>query len=107
MASRSQPAPRTPTGGPAGEVVVEASPFTSFADVNRFHAAVAGAPGVARAAIVAFRGGRLRLRVNHPDVRVLATTLDGLDFGPLRVVRMSPDALELLVAPSGAPPPRV
>jgi hypothetical protein len=105
IASRSQPAPRAPAGAVAGEVVVEVSPFTSFADVNRFHAAVAGAPGVARAAIVAFRGGRLRLRVNHPDVRVLATTLDALDVGPLRVVRMSPDALELLLAPGGAPSP--
>jgi hypothetical protein len=105
IASRVQPAPRASTRAPAGEVVVEVSPFTSFADVNRFHAAVAGAPGVARAAIVAFRGGRLRLRVNHPDVRVLATTLDGLDVGPLRVVRMAPDALELLLTTTGAPRP--
>jgi hypothetical protein len=94
-----------PTGESAGAVVVEVSPFTSFADVNRFHAAVAGAPGVTRAAIVAFRGGRLRLRVHHPDVRALATTLDGLDVGPLRVVRMAPDALELVLSPAGSPPP--
>jgi hypothetical protein len=86
-----------------GVIMVEVSPFTSFTAVNRFHAAVTAAPGVSRAAIVAFRGGKLRLRVHHPDVRALAATLQSLDLGPLRVLRMAPDALELLLGSSSAP----
>ncbi len=99
-----------PPGPPArreapGVIVVEVSPFTSFTAVNRFHAAVAAAPGVSRAAIVSFHDGKLRLRVNHPDARGLATALQSLDLGPLRVLRLAPDKLELLLgSPPLAPP---
>src|SRR5262249_6588553 len=100
-------APPGPLGGGEppglpGVVTVDVSPFTSFTAVNRLHAAVSAAPGVSRAAIVAFRAGKLRLRVHHPDARALATTLQALDVGPLRVLRLSPDSLELLL---GSPPP--
>ena len=65
---------------------------------------MAAAPGVSRAAIVSFQDGKLRLRVNHPDARGLATTLQGLDVGPLRVLRMAPDSLELLLGGPPLPP---
>jgi len=88
----------------AGVIVVEVSPFTSFTAVNRFHAAVAAAPGVSRAAIVSFQDGKLRLRVNHPDARTLATTLQAIDVGPLRVLRLASDHLELLLGSPPVPP---
>jgi hypothetical protein len=98
------PVPPAPREAP-GVIVVEVSPFTSFTAVNRFHAAVTAAPGVSRAAIVSYQDGKLRLRVHHPDARGLATALQALELGPLRVLRLAPYNLELLLgSPPLAPP---
>src|SRR5688572_12996845 len=56
-----------PVAAEHNEVQVEVGPFPSFSAVNRFHAAVAAAPGVADATIATFRDGQLSLRVVHPD----------------------------------------
>jgi hypothetical protein len=89
------------------EVLVEVGPFPSFSAVNRFHAAVAAAPGVVEATIATFRDGQLSLRVIHPDGATLAAALMGLGLGPLRVVRADRDRLELALVASGATQPHV
>jgi hypothetical protein len=77
------------------QVSVEVGPLPNFSAVNRFHAAVAGAPGVADTTMVAFRDGRLTLRVEHPDGEALAASLRALDLGPLRVLAATPSRVEL------------
>jgi hypothetical protein len=84
------------------EVQVEVGPFPSFSAVNRFHAAVAAAPGVTDATIATFRDGQLSLRVVHPDGATLAAALMGMGLGPLRVVRANRDRLELALVAAGA-----
>jgi len=79
----------------AHQVCVEVSPLPNFSAVNRFHAAVAGAPDVADTTMVAFRDGRLTLQVEHPDGRALAAALRALDVGRLRVLAATVDRLEL------------
>jgi hypothetical protein len=87
---------------PVHQVCVEVGPLPNFSAVNRFHAAVAGAPGVADTTMVAFRDGRLTLRVEHPDGTTLAAALRALDLGALRVLAAAPDRLELALE---EPPP--
>jgi hypothetical protein len=97
------PAAPTTAPAPAGvapaayshQVWVQVGPLANFSAVNRFHAAVAGAPGVAETTMVAFRDGRLTLRVEHPDGAALAAALRALDVGPLRVLIATPDHVEL------------
>lgn len=76
-------------------VCVEVGPLPNFSAVNRFHAAVAGAPGVADTTMVAFRDGRLTLRVEHPDGQALAAALRTLHVGPLRVLVATSGRVEL------------
>ena len=100
-------APRAPDPEASGDnqVLVEVGPFPSFSAVNRFHAAVAAAPGVAEATIATFRDGQLALHVIHPDGATLGAALMGLDLGPLRVVRADRDRLELALVGAGAAQP--
>lgn len=81
----------------AHQVCVEISPLPNFSAVNRFHAAVAGVDDVADSTMVAFRDGRLTLRVEHSDGRALAGALQALDLGPLRIVSATPDRVELVL----------
>jgi hypothetical protein len=87
------------------QVCVEVGPLPSFSAVNRFHAAVAGIPDVADTTMVAFRDGRLTLRVEHADGRVLVAALQALDLGPFRVVAAAADRVELAL--DDRPPPAI
>jgi hypothetical protein len=109
--------PAAPTPGPAEfaprshQVCLAVAPLPNFSAVNRFHAAVAGAPGVVDTTMVGFRDGRLTLQVEHPDGAALAAALRALDVGPLRVLAATPDRVELALdsrQPSGSarPPTR-
>ena len=101
-ATPREPASATPAAPTAADatqhvhqVCVEVSPLPNFSAVNRFHAAVAGITDVADTTMVAFRDGRLTLRVEHHDGRALAGAVQALELGPLRVVVATPDRLEL------------
>ncbi|HZR97602.1 MAG TPA: hypothetical protein VFE37_02785 [Chloroflexota bacterium] len=101
--SAADPAPAAPLPAPPPadaapgphQVRLEIGPLPNFSAVNRFHAAVAGVPGVADTTMVAFRDGRLTLQVEHPDGVALAAALRTLDLGPLRVLAATPDHVEL------------
>ena len=88
---RPWPESGVPQGRPP--VTVEVGPFPGFSAVNRFHAALAEAPGVGQVVVVGFREGQLCLRVDHPDVDALAALLERLHPGHARVLRPAADRL--------------
>ncbi|HEY7064452.1 MAG TPA: hypothetical protein VII06_23440 [Chloroflexota bacterium] len=108
-AAPTEPESAAPATASAGatthQVHVEVKAVPSFSAVNRLHAAVAGAPGVSDATMVAFRDGRLTLRVEHPDGAALAAAIQALEVGPLRVLAAARDRVELTLA--GYAPPTI
>ncbi len=98
----ADPPPSAHTPG----VLVDVGPFPSFSAVNRFHAAIAAAPGVSDATIVAFRGNRLALRVAHPDGLQLAADLAGLGLGSVRVLAAERGRLALALGDAPCPDPQ-
>jgi hypothetical protein len=77
------------------QVRVDVSPLPNFSAVNRFHAAVASITNVGDTTMVAFRDGRLTLRVDHPDGRALVEAIQALGLGPLSVLAATPDRVDL------------